>query len=43
MSEVERGVRRLDIIQIRDLCRILGCEFVGLIKEFEEKLKEGGH
>lgn len=43
MSDVERGVRRLDIIQIRDLCRILDCEFVGLIQEFEEKLKDGGH
>jgi len=41
MSDVERGVRRLDIIQIRDLCRIFGCDLVGLIQEFEDKLKDG--
>ncbi|WP_338660650.1 helix-turn-helix transcriptional regulator [Pseudomonas bubulae] len=39
MSDVERGVRRLDIIQIYDLCRVLGCDFVALIQEFESKIR----
>lgn len=43
MSDVERGVRRLDIIQIRDLCDILGCELVDVIAEFEHTLKNSGY
>lgn len=34
MSDVERGVRRLDIIQIYDLCNVLGCDLVELIQDF---------
>lgn len=34
MSDVERGVRRLDIIQIHDLCNVLGCDLVELIQDF---------
>jgi len=34
MSDVERGVRRLDIIQIYDLCTVLGCDFTELIRDF---------
>lgn len=40
MSDVERGVRRLDIIQIRDLCGILDCGLVEVIQEFEDRLKK---
>ncbi|MDB6142954.1 MAG: DNA-binding protein [Pseudomonas sp.] len=43
MSDVERGVRRLDIIQIRDLCSILGCELIDVITEFEHALKNNGY
>ncbi|AUG44130.1 transcriptional regulator [Pseudomonas chlororaphis] len=43
MSDVERGVRRLDIIQIRDLCGILGCGFVDVIQEFESCLNKAGY
>ncbi|MFV3411224.1 helix-turn-helix domain-containing protein [Pseudomonas sp. NY15436] len=39
MSDVERGVRRLDIIQIRDLCKVMGCDLTDLITEFECKLR----
>lgn len=39
MSDVERGIRRLDIIQIRDLCKVLHCELIDLIQEFERDLK----
>ncbi len=40
MSDVERGVRRLDIIQIYDLCTVLGCDVVELIREFTSKVRE---
>lgn len=42
MSDVERGIRRLDIIQIRDLCKVLGCGLVDVIQEFEEELNKTG-
>lgn len=38
MSDVERGARRLDIVQIRDLCHVLGCDLPSLIAEFEATL-----
>lgn len=41
MSDVERGVRRLDIIQIRDLCKVMGCDLPELIAEFESELRGG--
>ena len=40
MSDVERGVRRLDIIQIYDLCGVLGCDVVELIKEFADEVRK---
>lgn len=40
MSDVERGVRRLDIIQIYDLCTVLGCDVVDLIREFTDQVRE---
>ncbi|WAB92960.1 helix-turn-helix transcriptional regulator [Pseudomonas citronellolis] len=42
MSDVERGVRRLDIIQIRDLSKVLKTDLVSLIQEFEESLIQAG-
>lgn len=39
MSDVERGVRRLDIIQIYDLCAVLGCDVVELIKDFKNGIQ----
>jgi transcriptional regulator with XRE-family HTH domain len=42
ISDVERGVRRLDIIQIRDLCAVLQCDFIELIQEFESQLEVRG-
>lgn len=39
MSDVERGVRRLDIIQIYDLCAVLGCDVVELIKDFKSGIQ----
>ncbi|MDF3161696.1 helix-turn-helix transcriptional regulator [Pseudomonas proteolytica] len=34
ISDVERGTRRLDIIQIHDLCKVLKCDLVELIRDF---------
>jgi len=39
MSDVERGSRRLDIIQLRDLCHVLGFDLPTLILEFENALQ----
>jgi transcriptional regulator with XRE-family HTH domain len=42
MSDVESGTRRLDIVQLRDLCKVLGIGLTGLIEEFEGELQEDG-
>lgn len=34
ISDVERGTRRLDIIQMHDLCKVLGCDLVELVQDF---------
>ncbi|EOD8980430.1 multiprotein-bridging factor 1 family protein [Pseudomonas aeruginosa] len=41
MSDVERGSRRLDIIQLRDLCRVLGRDLPSLIVDFEKAIESG--
>lgn len=38
ISDVERGSRRLDLIQLRDLCGVLGTDLMTLISEFERTL-----
>ncbi|MEE5044665.1 helix-turn-helix transcriptional regulator [Pseudomonas alliivorans] len=38
MSDVERGVRRLDTVQLRDLCQVLGNDLVSFAKSFERAL-----
>jgi transcriptional regulator with XRE-family HTH domain len=40
MSDVESGTRRLDIVQLRDLCKVLGISLQDLIAEFEQSLPE---
>jgi transcriptional regulator with XRE-family HTH domain len=40
MSDVETGSRRLDIVQLRDLCKVLGIGLQDLIAEFEISLSE---
>lgn len=40
MSDVERGVRRLDIVQLRDLCLVLGTDLPSLSKTYELALSE---
>ena len=38
MSDVERGVRRLDTVQLRDLCLALKTNLVSFIKAYEQAL-----
>lgn len=40
MSDVENGIRRLDLVQLRDLCAVLGYDLPRLINEYEEALKQ---
>jgi transcriptional regulator with XRE-family HTH domain len=40
MSDVESGTRRLDVVQLRDLCKVLGIGLTDLIAEFEKSLSE---
>jgi len=40
MSDVERGSRRLDIMQLRDLCEVIGIELSALVLDFEKALRE---
>ena len=41
MSDVERGVRRLDTVQLRDLCLVLNSDLVSFAAAFEATLREG--
>lgn len=38
MSDVERGVRRLDVVQVRDLCLALKTDLITFIKDYEQAL-----
>jgi transcriptional regulator with XRE-family HTH domain len=38
MSDVESGSRRLDLIQLRDLCVVLGSDLQTFVTEFESAL-----
>lgn len=38
MSDVERGVRRLDTVQLRDLCQVLDSDLMSFTKSFEQAL-----
>jgi transcriptional regulator with XRE-family HTH domain len=39
MSDVESGTRRLDIVQLRDLCKVLGISLADLVQELEEGIR----
>ena len=39
MSDVERGIRRLDLVQLRDLCQVLDVSLSVLIRQFENRLE----
>ncbi len=38
MSDVEKGTRRLDIVQLRDLCAVLGVSLSELVQEWEKTI-----
>ncbi len=38
MSDVERGVRRLDLVQMRELCKVFGTSLPNFVQCFENKL-----
>lgn len=38
MSDVENGTRRLDIVQLRDLCAVLGISLSELVQQLEEAI-----
>ncbi|MBD8826625.1 helix-turn-helix domain-containing protein [Pseudomonas sp. CFBP 13602] len=38
MSDVERGVRRLDTVQLRDLCQVLDSDLISFTSAFEQAL-----
>ena len=42
ISDVERGVRRLDIVQLRDLCLVLKPDLPTFIRRFERELRPRG-
>lgn len=39
MSDVESGTRRLDIVQLRDLCAVLGISLTELVEELELSIR----
>jgi ribosome-binding protein aMBF1 (putative translation factor) len=39
VSKIERGDRRLDIVQLRTLCRIFGLTLVEFVGRLEKELK----
>ena len=41
MSDVERGVRRLDTVQLRDLCIVLGTDLISFSQAYEKALRDG--
>lgn len=40
MSDVERGVRRLDLVQMRDLCNVFGVGLRTMVRRFEVELEQ---
>lgn len=38
MSDVENGTRRLDIVQLMDLCAVLGISLSELVQELEDTI-----
>jgi transcriptional regulator with XRE-family HTH domain len=42
VSKYERAERRLDVIEVRTICRALGLSLTEFVRKFEQKLKEGG-
>jgi len=39
ISDIERGIVRLDLVQLRDLCRVLKTDLTKFIRAFERELQ----
>lgn len=37
-SDIERGLRRLDLVQLRDICKALNISLVDFVQRFENQL-----
>ncbi len=42
ISKYEQGQKRLDIIEVRNICHCLGITLPDIINQFEERLKKEG-
>jgi transcriptional regulator with XRE-family HTH domain len=42
VSKCERGERRLDVVQLRTICRLLGTSLTDFVAEFERRLASKG-
>ncbi len=40
ISYYESGARRLDLLELRQVCRILGVPLVEFVKDFENRLRD---
>lgn len=40
VSEVERGTKRLDLIQLRDFCKVLKTDLPKFVRDFERELRK---
>ena len=41
ISDIERGIRRLDVVQLRDICNVLGSDLIAFIRDYERVLRHG--
>ena len=41
-SDIERGMRRIDLVQLRDICHALGMGLVDFVERFEAELSSKG-
>ena len=37
-SDIERGLRRLDLVQLRDICKALNISLIEFVQRFEDEL-----
>ncbi|WP_394561079.1 helix-turn-helix domain-containing protein [Aquipseudomonas alcaligenes] len=37
-SDIERGLRRLDLVQLRDICHVLNLDLVTFVQRYEAEL-----
>lgn len=41
-SDIERGLRRIDLVQLRDICQVLNIRLVEFVQRFEAELASKG-